>query len=116
MLLCAGAPVPGKQVCVVFCALFIFRDPVEDIFKPGPFVNATRFAGRQQGVDHGRSLCGIVVTAEQIVLATYGLGPDAVLYHVVVYLITPVGNIEGEFFQYLVGIGDGSVAAIDQAS
>ena len=64
-----GAPVSGKKVCVVFPCLFVFRDPVQDILKPRPFIDAACLAGGKQGVvDLGHPLCSIVVTAEQIVL------------------------------------------------
>ena len=65
-----------KKVCVVFPCLFVFRDPAQDILKPRPFINAVCLAGGKQGVDHGCPLCGVVVTAEQIVLAPC-VGPAA---------------------------------------
>jgi len=64
-------------------------------------------AGGKQGVDHGCPLCGVVVTAEQIVLAPDGQRPDAVLHHIVVYLVTAVGDVERQFFKDLIGVGDG---------
>jgi hypothetical protein len=63
-------PVPWKQIGEVFFAQFIFRHSAKDIFQPGPFVYATGFASSKQGVHHGRSLGGIVIAAEQVVLAT----------------------------------------------
>ena len=61
----------------VFLTQFIFGYPADDIFQPGSFVNAASFAGGKQGVDHGGSLGGIVISAEQIVLPADGKGPDA---------------------------------------
>ncbi len=52
-------------------------------------------------------LGGFVIAAEQIVLPSDGEGPDAVLNHVVVYLVAPVGDVKRQLLQDLVCIRDG---------
>lgn len=36
-----------------------------------------------------------------------GQRPDAVLHHIVVYLVTAVGDVERQFFKDHIGVGDG---------
>ena len=67
-LVCLRAPVTREQIRVDLPALFVLRDPAEDILKLGPFINAAGLAGGEEGVDNGGSLGGIVIAAEQIVL------------------------------------------------
>ena len=36
-----------------------------------------------------------------------GQRPDAVLHHIVVYLVTAIGDVERQFLKDLIGVGDG---------
>ena len=95
---------PEQKIREVFLALFVLWDAAKDILEPGPFVHAVSLAGGKQGVHHGSSLGCLIIAAEQVVLAADGQGPDAVLYHVIVYLVSAVGNVETEFLKDSVGI------------
>lgn len=98
-LVCLKAPVARKQIRVVLPALLVLRDPSEDILKPGPFINTACLAGGEEGVDDSGSLGGFVIAAEQIVLPSDGKGTDAVLHHVVVNLVAPIGGVERQLLQ-----------------
>ena len=110
MLLCVGGgPVSRQKIREVLLSQFVFRDSAENVVEPGPFINTTGLAGGKQGVDHGCPLGGLVIAAEQIVLTPNSKGPDAIFHHVVVYLVTTVGNIQGELLDDIVGVGDGTL-------
>lgn len=70
-LLCdrGGCPVAWQKITEVLFPEFVLRHPAQDILKPCPFIHAMGLAGGQQGIDHGGSLRGLVVPAEQVVLA-----------------------------------------------
>ena len=65
---CCG-PVSGKEIGEVLLAEFILRHSAEDVLQPEPLINSVGFAGGEEGVYYGRPLRGIIVTAEQVVLA-----------------------------------------------
>ena len=87
-------PVPWKQIGEVFFAQFIFRHSAKDIFQPRSFVDVMGLAGGKKGVDYCSPLRSIIISSEQVVLATYSQWTDTVFNHVVVYLVASVGCIK----------------------
>ena len=64
------------------------RNAGEDIAEPHLRVHLVPLAGRQERVDDGRTLGGIMRAGEEIVLASQRNRPDRVLHEVVVYAST----------------------------
>ena len=71
------------------------------------WIDAVQLGRAQQRVDDGGSLATRIRAQMQVVLAPDGQRPDAVLHHIVVYLVTAVGDVERQFFKDLIGVGDG---------
>ena len=68
-------------------------DVGEEVVQPFADVNLCQFAASHEGVDDGSILGSIVVSAEEIVLASQSQRSDAIFYKVVVYLVSTVGSI-----------------------
>lgn len=82
----SGEPVARQQrFRIPLC-----REPPQDILEPLQGVNAGGLAGSEEGVDDGRADGGVVVAAEEIVLAAEGQRADSVLHAVVVDVVPAV--------------------------
>jgi len=68
-------------------------DVGEEVVQPFADVDLCQFAASHEGVDDSRVLCCIVVSAEEIVLASQSQRPHAVLDEVVVNLVPAVSGI-----------------------
>ena len=65
----------------------------EEVVQPFADVNLCQFAASHEGVDDGSILGSIVVSAEEIVLASQSQRSDAIFYKVVIYLVSTVGSV-----------------------
>ena len=65
----------------------------EEVVQPFADVNLCQFAASHEGVDDGSILGSIVVSAEEIVLASQSQRSYAIFYKVVIYLVSTVGSV-----------------------
>ena len=68
-------------------------DMCEEVVQPLADIDLCQFAASHKGVYDGGVLGGVMVSAEEIVLASQGQRTYVVLYEIVVNLIPAVGGI-----------------------
>ena len=69
--------------------LVIVVDVGEEVVQPLSHIDLCQFAASHEGVDDGSVLGGIMVSAEEIVLAYQGQRPHVVLDEIIVYMYLP---------------------------
>ena len=73
--------------------LVIVVDVGEEVVQPLSHIDLCQFAASHEGVDDGSVLGGIVVSAEEIVLASQSQRSHAVLDKVIVNLAPAIGGV-----------------------
>ena len=68
-------------------------DVVEEKVHPLADIHVGKLAAAHEGVDDGGVLGGIMVSAEEIPLSSYGQWPHAVFNGIVVNLVPAIGDI-----------------------
>ena len=69
--------------------LVIVMDVGEEVVQPLAHIDLSQFAASHKGVDDGSVLGGIMVSAEEIVLAYQSQRPHVVLDEIIVYMYLP---------------------------
>lgn len=67
-------------------------DACDDFFKPCPRINPIHFAGTNEAIDFGKTLCAEVTPGKQVVLPTDGYRTDTSLHGVIIGVEHPVGS------------------------
>ena len=68
-------------------------DVGEEVVQPLSHIDLCQFAASHEGVDDGSVLGGIMVSAEEIVLASQSQRSHAVLDEIVVNLVPAIGGV-----------------------
>ena len=73
--------------------LVIVMDVGEEVVQPLAHIDLCQFAASHEGVDDGSIFGGIMVSAEEIVLASQSQRSHAVLDKVIVNLLLAIGGV-----------------------
>ena len=82
---------------------------MQHIFEPCVGVNALEFAGSQQGVNHGGSLCTVVAACEKVIFAAQCYGSDLIFDEIIIDFELSVEDIAAQFLPTAQAVFDGSV-------
>jgi hypothetical protein len=76
----------------------MIMQPAQYVLQPHFRIYAVQFAGIDKGVYHGIALCGLVITGEEIILATDCHRAYGIFYQIIVNFKFAVGQVAAEGF------------------